>query len=88
MTSNDVPPQNSMEEPMNNGEMGNSLKVSSSFHPVQHQKYNLWLNSQNNEDFFNKTPKYLKKMEPGKQYIPKTKGSKILRGLNRRSKKS
>lgn len=92
MTSNDVPPPNgrNFNNPNRNNEvagpdheLGNSLKATSSFHPVQHQKYNLWLNDDKNTDFFNKTPRYLKKIDEGKRYIPKTKGSRVLKGMNR-----
>ena len=44
-------------------EGGSSLKVSSSFHPVQHEQYKLWLNDEKNVEFFKRTPRYLKKMQ-------------------------
>lgn len=93
MTSNDVVPQTNLGSAVNGGEaipardLGNSLKASSSFHPVQHQKYNLWLNDDKNTDFFNKTPRYLKKMEQGNNYQPKVKGSRLMRGVVKRKRK-
>ena len=46
---------------------GGSLKASSSFHPVEHGTYNLWLNDEKNLKFFSDTPK----TRPRPKILPK-----------------
>ena len=76
-TSNDVvAKREEVVEPAGK-ELGNSLRAESSFHPLQHGQYNLWLDNEKNEEFFRKTPRYLKKMQE----------SQMVKNMNNRSRK-
>jgi len=66
MTDNDVVDTNPIYKPaaknaINSGNDSQSLKVSSSFHPIEYDNYNLWLNDGANLNFFKPTENMKKK---------------------------